>query len=135
MRADSALSWQRNVVGNAAVAFVSCTRAHSHLAAVASQVMPEMSVKLHVTLPQLAIFSTKLTTGHPGKLANLKSKLKILKVTLHESFNTFPRCEGEREGGKGRYAYTDIQTETETEAGSVSESESGSVKVTHCLPK
>lgn len=47
-----------------------------------------MSVNLHVTLPQLAIFSAKLTTGHLGKL---EIKTKNSESHIAQSFATFQR--------------------------------------------
>lgn len=54
-----------------------------------------MSVNLHVTLPQLAIFSAKLTTGHLGKL---EIKTKNSESHIAQSFATFQRGVAGRRG-------------------------------------
>lgn len=81
-----------------------------------------MSVNLHVTLPQLAIFSAKLTTGHLGKL---EIKTKNSESHIAQSFATFQRGMA----GEGReewwYMYladmhthaADSEAGAETEAG------------------
>lgn len=82
-----------------------------------------MSVNLHVTLPQLAIFSAKLTTGHLGKL---EIKTKNSESHIAQSFATFQRGMAWWGGGRGCvYMYlADMHTHT---ADSETESGSGSV--------
>lgn len=82
-----------------------------------------MSVNLHVTLPQLAIFSAKLTTGHLGKL---EIKTKNSESHIAQSFATFQGgMAGEGRGGGSGYMYladmhthaADYEAGAETEAG------------------